>query len=207
MDTELVLDAADIHAPVAFVVDEHREATTVARPFFRAGEDEMQVRVAVGDETLHTVQAPAVVRLVVGSFQHDALEVGTGIRLGQVHRHRFAGADTRDEAAVLILVAKFVQGLDTILQRPDVTEARIGSSDDFGTHRVRSNREIQTTEAARHRHAIQSGLHHRVEVSLRARSIFHAAVGAVRTFLVHTLGVGSNDIGGNFARYFQYFVV
>ena len=115
----------------------------------------IQVSVTVGDETLHTVQAPAVVCLIVSSLQHHTLQVGTCIRFCQVHRHGFTGTDTRDESAVLVLITELIQGFDTVLQWPDVTKTGIRSSHDFGTHGIRSNREVQTTETARHRHTVQ----------------------------------------------------
>ena len=80
MDTKFVLDAAYVHTAVALVVNEHGEAATIVCTFFGAGQYEVQIGVAVGDESLHTVQAPALVSLVVGSFQHDALQVGTWLR-------------------------------------------------------------------------------------------------------------------------------
>ena len=96
MDTHLVFDAADINATVALVVDEHGKTTAVAGAFFGAGEHQVDVAIAVRDEALHTVQVPALVSFAVGGLEHHALQVGTGIGFGQVHRHRFAGADARN---------------------------------------------------------------------------------------------------------------
>ena len=207
MDTELVLDAAYVHTAVALVVDEHGEAAAVVCTFFGAGQYEVQVGVAVGDEPLHTIQAPALVGFVVGSFQHDALQVGAGIGLGQVHRHGFTGADAGNETAVLVFVAEFIQRLDTVLQRPDVAEAGIGLGHNLRTHGVGSDGEVEATVAARHGHAVQACLHHGVEVLLCAAGIFHTAVGAVGTFLIHAFCVGSNHFAGNLAGDFQYFIV
>ena len=108
MNTQLVFDSADIYATLAFVIDEHRQSTPVFRPFFRTGQDQMKVGVSVCDETFHTVQTPAIFFFVESRFQHHGLQVGTGIRLCQVHRHRFTGADTRNETAVLVFVSKFI---------------------------------------------------------------------------------------------------
>ena len=74
MDTELVLDMTHVDAPVALVVDEHRQTTAIARALLGAGEDEVDIGVTVGDETLHTVQAPGAVS-ILGSLQHDVLEI------------------------------------------------------------------------------------------------------------------------------------
>ena len=84
MDTELVLDVAYGYAAVALVVDEHRQTATVACAFLRACEHEVDVRVAVGDEALHTIQTPCAV-LVLCSLEHYALKVGTCVRLCKVH--------------------------------------------------------------------------------------------------------------------------
>ena len=175
--------------------------------FFRASQYQVQVGVSVGDETLHTVQAPALVGFIVSSFQHDALQVTTGIGFGQVHRHGFAGTDTWDETAVLVFVSEFVEGFDTVLQRPDVSEARIGLCHDFGAHGVGGNREVQSSEAAWHGHAVQPGFHHGIKVLLRARSIFHPSACMVRTFQVYAFGIGCNHFSGDFAGDFQHFVV
>ena len=85
MNTQLVFDAANVYATVALVVDEHGQAAAVFCSLFRTCQHEVQVGITVSDETLHAVQTPAVVCLVISSFQHYALEVGTGIRFGQVH--------------------------------------------------------------------------------------------------------------------------
>ena len=108
LDAHLILDAADIDAAVALVVDEHGEAAAVAGALFGAGQDEVDVRVAVGDEALHAVQAPALRGLVVGGLEHDGLQVAAGVGLGEVHRHRFALAYAWDILLALFFVSKFV---------------------------------------------------------------------------------------------------
>ena len=74
MDTQLVLDMTYGDTTVALVVDEHRQTTTVLGSLFRAGQHEVDIRVTIGDETLHTVQAPCAV-LVLSGLEHHALEV------------------------------------------------------------------------------------------------------------------------------------
>ena len=167
----------------------------------------MDVGVTVRDETLHAVQPPTVILLVEGGLQHDALQVGTGIRFGQVHRHRFPGTYTRDEAAVLVFVAKFIQRFDTVLQRPDVSETGICGSHYLGTHRVRRNREVQPVILARHRHAVHTGLDHGVQVLHRPAGIIHTAVVAVRAFFVHTFGIRGNHIGRDVAYDVQHLII
>ncbi len=55
VDAELVLDAANVHAAVALVIDEHGKTTSIMRAFFGAGEHQVDVGVTVGDEALHAV--------------------------------------------------------------------------------------------------------------------------------------------------------
>ena len=108
---------------------------------------------------------------------------------------------------MLVFVTELIQSFDTVLQRPDVTETGIGLSHDFRAHGVRRNREIQTTETARHGHSVQSGLYHGLQVSLCTRSIFHTAIGMMRTFLVYSFGIGCNYLTRDFTGNFQHFIV
>ena len=85
MYTEFVLDVTHINATIALIVYEHRQATSVSCAFFRSGEDEVDIRITIGNESLHTIQSPAVLLLIEGSLEHNALEVGTSIWFGEVH--------------------------------------------------------------------------------------------------------------------------
>ena len=87
----------------------------------------MNIRVAVGDETLHTIQAPAVVFFIESGFEHHALEVGTCIRFGQVHRHGFASRNARNVFLALFFATKFVESVDTALEAPHILETSVGS--------------------------------------------------------------------------------
>ena len=75
----------------------------------------MDIGVTIGDKALDTVEVPLLVSLVVSSLEHNRLQVTTCIRLGQVHRHRLARADTGEEALTLILRAKLVKRLGAVL--------------------------------------------------------------------------------------------
>ena len=202
-----MFDTAYINTALTFVIDEHRQTTTISGSFFRTGKYQMDICVAVGDETFHTVQQPASVFFAVSCFQHHCLKVGTGIRFGEVHRHRFALAYARDETAVLVGITEFIQCFDTVLQRPDVSETCIGSGNDFSTHGVRSDREVQTTETAGHCHSVQSGFHHRVQIFFRTGSVFHPSVGTVRTFFVNAFSVCIDNFACYFSGDLQYFIV
>ena len=207
VDAELVLDAAHVHATVALVVDEHGKAAAVVGAFLGAGEHQVDVAVAVGDEALHAVQVPALVGFAVGGLEHHALQVGTGIGFGQVHGHRLAGAHARDKAGTLVLVAEFIQGLDAVLEGPDVLETGVRGGDHFVDGRVGGNREVETAEAARHGHAIEAGLAGGFQVLVGLACIAHAAVFAVGAFGVHVFGVREDGVRGDVACDFEHAVV
>ena len=207
VDAELVLDAAHVHAAVALVVDEHRKAAAVVGAFFGAGEHQVDVAVAVRDEALHAVKVPALVFFAVGGLEHHALQVGTGIGFGQVHGHRLAGAHARDKAGTLVFVAEFIQGLDAVLEGPDVLETGVRRGDHFVDGRVGGNREVQAAEAARHGHAIEAGLAGGFQVLVGLACVAHAAVFAVGAFGVHVFGVREDGVRGDVACDFEHAVV
>ena len=72
VDAELVFDAADVHATVTLVVDEHGKAAGVVRAVFGAGEHQVNIGVAVRDEALHAVKIQTV-RLTPHSRLHGSL--------------------------------------------------------------------------------------------------------------------------------------
>ena len=207
VDAELVLDVAHIDAAVALVVDEHGEAAAVLCALLAAGEHKVDVAIAVGDEALHAVEAPAVLLLVEGGLEHDALQVGAGIGLGEVHAHGLAGADAGDVFLALLLAAELVEGVDAALQAPDVLEAGVGGADDFAHHAEDDVRQVQSAVAARHGDAVEAGLAGHLEVLLGLRGINHAVVLQVRPFEVDALGVGLDDVGGHIAGDFEHAAV
>ena len=85
VDAEFVFDVAHVNASVALVIDEHGQSASVTCTLFRTCKDEVDVGISVGDETLHAVQSPAVFLFVEGGLEHDTLEVGSCIRLSEVH--------------------------------------------------------------------------------------------------------------------------
>ena len=108
MDTKLMLDVAHVDATLTLVVAEHRQAAAVLGAFLGTSQHEVDVGVTIGDETLHAIEQIAAILFTIGSLQHDALQVGTGIGLGKVHRHGLAGANARDVFHALFLVAEFI---------------------------------------------------------------------------------------------------
>ena len=202
-----MLDVTYCHTAVALVVDEHRQSASVVCALLRTCKHEVDVGVAIGDETLHTVQSPALVLLVIASLEHHALKVGTGIRLGKVHGHGLAGAYTWNVLLALLLGAKLIEGLYTVLQAPDVLEAGIGSSNNLRSHGVGSDRHVQATIAARHGHTPKASLACGIEVVEGLGSIYHASVNEVRTLKVNVLSVRLKDIGGDVASNLEQLLV
>ena len=200
VDAEFMLDVAHIDAALTLVVDEHRQAATVLGAFLGTGQHEVNVGVAVGDETLHAVEQIATILFGISGLQHDALQVGAGIRLGEVHRHGFAGTDARNVFHALLLVTKFIQGVDARLQGPDVLEASIGGGDHFAQHGENGDGQVQATVTARHGNAPEAALSAGIEVLNGLGGIDHATILQMRTFEVHALGVGFDDVGGDVAR-------
>ena len=88
----------------------------------------MDVSIAICDEPLHTIESPRSVFFTIGGLKHHTLQVRSGIRLREIHRHRLSGTNSRDETSVLLLRSEFVKRFDTILERPNVSEARIRCS-------------------------------------------------------------------------------
>ena len=204
MDTELVLDVADVHAPLALVVDEHGKATAVAGTFLAAGQDQVNIGVTVGDEALHTVQQPATLLLGPGGLQHHALQVGPGIRLGQVHGHGLAGADTGDEFLTLLFGTELIEGFAAALQAPDILETGIGRGDNLAGHAENGLGHIQTAVTARHGNAPQASLAHGFHILHGLGRVDHTAVLQMRAFQIHALGIGGEDIRGDITGDFQH---
>ncbi len=166
----------------------------------------MDVGVAVGDESLHAVQAPCAVGLL-GGLEHHALQVRAGIGLGEVHRHSLALADAGDEAGLLLFVGKLIDGLGTILQTPEILESGVGAADDVGGHDIGSDGEVETAEATGHGHAHEAGLAASLEILFGLVGIDDAVVLHAGTLMVYVLGVGGDDVAADLAYYLEHAVV
>ena len=207
VDAKFVLDATNINTAIALVVDEHRKTTTIACSCLRTGKHKMDVAVAVGDETFRAIQTPAVVLLVESCLEHNALQVATCIRLCEVHRHRFALADTRNVLLALLLVAEAIECFYAVLQTPDVLETCIAGRNNFVCCSVNRYRKIEATIAAGHRHAVQAGMVHCLEVLVGFRSITYTTIFAMRSFGINFFRIRSHNIGNDVAHDVQHLVV
>ena len=163
--------------------------------------------VAIGDEAFHTVEVPATVGFAVCSFEHDRLQVGTGIGLGEVHRHGLAGAYARQVALFLVFTGKLVNGLGTILQAPDIDKSGIGAAHHVGSHDIGNEREIETSVAAGQGDSHETGFYQGVEVTGRTGGVHDMTIDHMGSFVVDALGIGGNDIATDFAGNFEYLLV
>ena len=78
------------------------------------------------------------------------LEVGACIGLGEVHTHGLAGTYAADVVLFLLLAAKLVDGLGTVLQGPQVLEASIGTAHHVGGNHVGHAREVELRSGPLH---------------------------------------------------------
>ena len=108
---------------------------------------------------------------------------------------------------MLIFITKLIERLDTILQAPDITESCIFCCNNFSTHRVRSDGEIETAKATRHRHTVHTCAHHRLQISFCSRSITNAVAFMVRTFKVYSLSIIGNGSSCYVANYVEHAIV
>ena len=207
MNTKFVLYMAHCNTSVALVIDKHGEAATIVCTLFRACQHKVYVRVAVGDKTLHTVQSPALVLLVIACLEHHTLQVRTGIGLGKVHRHGFAGTHTGDVLLALLLVAKLIERFYTILQAPDVLETGISRCHYLRSHGVRSDGHVQSAIFSWHRHSPQASLTGGLKVLECFGSIDHASVHEVWSFKVNILGILFNDVCSDVACNLEHLLV
>jgi len=156
----------------------------------------MDIGVAVGDETLDTVESPCSVG-ILSRLEHDTLQVRTSIRLRQVHRHRLALADAWNVLGLLLGSTELIECVDAALQAPHVLETRVGGRHQLREHGENGDWQVQTTEAARHGDAPQTGLAGSVKVFVGLAGVDHAAILQMRTFLINAFRVGLNDVLGH----------
>ena len=207
MNAQLVLDATNIDSSVSLIVNEHRKSATIRRAFFRTSQNQMNVSVSISDEPLHAIQPPAIFSLIECCFKLHPLQVGTGIRLSEIHRHGLAGADSWNIFLSLLVIAECIESLYAILQRPHVVKPGIGSGNQLGSHGVGRHRHIQPSVAARHGDPVHPSLYHGIQILLGALSISYAAILAMSLLDVHALGIGIDHVGGYLSYDFKNLIV
>ena len=204
LDTEFILDATHLHAAIALIINEHRQSARIGCTLLCAGQHQRHIAVTIGNKTLHTIQKPCSTLLRPCCLQLHSSQIRTCIGLGEVHS---AGSSLTYPCQVfhlLLLRGKLVQCLGTILQAPDILEARIGTRNHLVRHNEAGKREVQTAKSARQRKAIQSGLIHSLHIFNRARSILHSIIHYPGALLINTLGIGRNHITTYSARNLHY---
>ena len=207
LDAELVLDAAHLHAAVALVIDQHREAAGVGRTLFGTRQHERNLAVAVGDETFHAVQQPRLLLLRPGGLEHHRTEVRTGVRLREVHGARRTRRNPGQIFLLEFFGSKFVQRLGAVLQSPDVLETGVRTGHHLVGHHEADEREVQSVVLAGERHAAQPRVHDGLHVLDRTRSVLHVVADDPRAFVVHTLGVGGDHLAADLAGDLQHAAV
>ena len=198
-----VLDAAHYHSAVGFVEDEVGEASAVVGALFAACKNEVKVGIAIGDETLYAVEAPAFVGLVVGGLETHRLQVAAGIGFGEVHRAGSTFINARQIFVLKFFVCKLLYGVGTVLQAPDGGKTYVGTGYDFGCHNCGYAREIETVVLALEGHSVKPRLDKSVEVAACARSVVDVTVDERRANVVDLFCVGSDDFAGYFASFVQ----
>ena len=202
MNSELVLNAAHFQFG-AFFTDEHGKTASVRGPFHGTGKHQMNLGTAVRDEPFHSVQMPFPV-LILSGFETDGLEVGTGIRLGEVHRSvRFARGKPGKIFLFLFFRTEFIDRFRNILEPDQVLQRSIGTCDHFGHHRVDRGREIESAVLTRKQNAHDSGILEILQVLIGQRMIFDNAVLEGRTFFIHLSGAGGDPFAGDLSDFGQ----
>ena len=198
-----MLNVTHVHTVVALVVDEHRQTAAISSSLLASSEHQMDVAVAVGNETLHTIQSPTVVLLVTSCLEHHALQVTTSVWLSEVHGHALTCTHAWDESFALLLAAELIQCVNAALQRPDVLETGICRRNHLTEHREHHIGNVQTAITTRHGHTVKTCLARCVNVLECLAGIDHATVLQMWTFLVDALAVGLEDGLCHLAANFQ----
>ena len=203
VDTELVLDAADDQFR-AFFADEHGKAAAVRAAFDRTGEHQVDLGAAVGDEAFVAVEIPFAGGGVLGGFEPHGLQVGTGIRFGQVHGAvGFAAGKPRQIALTLVFIAEFTDGLGDILQTEQVLQRGVRAGHHFGHHRVDRCREVESAVYTGQHHAGDSGAAQVFQIFHGQRMVGHHAVFEMGTFFIDLTGTRGDPFAGYIADHGQ----
>ncbi len=107
--------------------NEEAQSSAVGDIRFASSQGQQDLPAAVCDETLHAVQIPVSVFILVRSQTHR-LQVAAGIRFGQDHgAGYFAFGKTRQHLILDLLAGKRVNGLGNALQSKHIHERRVGA--------------------------------------------------------------------------------
>ena len=161
---------------------------------FRTGKHQCNMSITIRDETLHAVQTPCAVSLIVCGLKHYSLQVATCIWFSQIHCHCFSGAYSRQETLTLVFVCKLINGLCTVLKSPDIHKACVCTAHHIGSHNIWHQREIQAIVSARQGNAHKTGFHQCVKIFLSALRINNVTVNHMRSFMIYVFCILSNNL-------------
>ena len=160
----------------------------------------MDLGAAVGDEAFVAVEIPFSGGRVLRGLEPHGLQVGTGIRFGQVHGAvGFAAGKPRQIALTLVFVAEFTDGLGDILQTEEVLQRGVRAGHHFGHHGVDRSREVESAVFTGQHHAGDSGAAQVFQIFHGQRMVGHHAVFEMRAFLVDLAGTRGDPFAGNVA--------
>ena len=194
LNTQLMLDTTHLHAAIALVIDKHRQTACIGRTLLRACQHQRQIAVTIRNEAFHAVEQPTSALLGPRSLQHHGTQIRSGIRLGQGHRPGSTLDRHGEVFGLLLLRAKLIERLGTILQSPDILETGIGTGDHLIDHDRTQQRQVQTAKTTRQSHTIQPGGMESSQIFDRTRGITHPIPLVVRTFTIHRLGIGGQRL-------------
>ena len=100
-----------------------------------------------------------------------------------------------------------MESFGTVLQAPDVSEARIGTRHQLARHYIRHHREVETAPFAGKRYAVHTRFGEHTVVLCRARGVDYMVVYHARSLLVDTVGVDGYGVAAYLAHYLEYFTV
>ena len=117
--------------------NEQAQAAPVVDVRLASGERQQDLAATVRDEPFDAVQIPVAVLVLVGS-KTNGLQVASGIRFGQHHSTRyFAFGETGQNFVLDLIIRKGIDRFGDALQTEQIHEGAVGTTDDFGCHRVK----------------------------------------------------------------------
>ncbi len=200
VDPHLVLDAPDLDRVVA-LDQEHGEAAGVGRALLAAGQDQRNVRQAVGDEALDAVEVPLAGGLVQGCPRPHGAQVGSGVGLGQDHRPGdLAAREARQHPRLGLRVADLLQQGGDLLEAVHGHEAALRPGHHLHHHLVDGLGQVQAAVLAGQHGPEELGLAQGIDGVLGGGGIGDLAAVVVGALLVRLGGPGCHALAADLAE-------